>query len=136
MKIRKHLTGLAIFLAVFGITSLAIADDHWSDDWRIEVDGRAKSAGTMSFTLTFEPGEEGTGAEPVTIDVQVPAKAKDNDVAEMITNTFRAVLGDDDYKVKQSWGENVLVKARGDTPDLTLELTGNTVQGISLEIDD
>jgi len=53
MKIRKHLTGLAIFLAVFGITSLAIADDHWSDDWRIEVDGRAKSAGTMSFTLTF-----------------------------------------------------------------------------------
>jgi hypothetical protein len=53
-----------------------------------------------------------------------------------MTNNFRAVLGDDSYKIKTSWGNNVSVKTRSDTPDFVLELTGSSVQGISVEIDD
>jgi len=135
MKTHKRATGLTILITLF-FTSLAIADEHWTDDWEIVVDGKAESAGTISFTLTFEPGEDGTGANPVTVDVLIPADTSENDVAEIISNDFRAVLGDDGFKIDVSWGETVDVKARRDTADFVLTLSSNSVQGISLEIDD
>ncbi len=136
MKIYKLLIALTMFLIIFGVTSLAIADDHWSDDWKIEVKGRANSAGTISFKLTFEPGEDGTAADPVSIDVLVPDDAKDNDIAETIANNFEALLGDENFKVNQSWGENVTVKAKKDTADFELTMISSSVQGISIEIKD
>ena len=136
MMNRTHFAGLSIFLAFFGMNSLAIADDHWSDDWKISVTGKSSSAGTMSFKLTFEPGEDGAAADPVSIDVAIAEGTRDNDVAALITNNFQAALGDDDFNIDQSWGEHILVKTRGKAPDFALELTGNTVQSVSVEIDD
>jgi hypothetical protein len=136
MNIHKFFTGLGLLLIFCGAASLAVADDHWSDDWKIEVGGRAKSAGTISFELTFEPGEDGTAADAISIDVLVADDSKDNEVAGIITNNFEAVLGEDNFKINQSWGENVTVKARGETTDFALAMTNNSVQGISLEIKD
>ena len=68
--------------------------------------------------------------------VLVPDDAKDNDIAETIANNFAAVLGDENFKVNQSWGENVTVKARKDTADFELAMTSSNVQGISIEIKD
>jgi hypothetical protein len=136
MKIRNLLLALTLPLAFFGFTSLIVADDHWSNDWKIEVDGRAKSAGTISFEINFQPGEDGTTADSVSIDVLVPDDAKDDDVAETIANNFEALLGDDNFKVNQSWGKNVTVQARKDTPDFELVMISSSVQGMSIEIDD
>ena len=136
MKTRIHLAAFTMLLVFFGGTTLAVADDHWSDDWKIEVKGRANSAGTISFKLTFEPGEDGTAADPVSIDVLVPNDAKDNDVAETIANNFEAVLGDENFKINQSWGENVTVKAKKETADFELAMTSSSVQGISIVIKD
>ena len=136
MKIRNVLTTLTMPLIVFGLSSLAVADDHWSDDWKIEVKGRADSAGTISFAMNFEPADDGTTADPISVDVLVPKDAKDNDIAETIANNFEALLGDKNFKVNQSWGENVTIKARKDAPDFELTMTGTNVQGISIEIKD
>jgi len=136
MTIRKYLTGVGLLLVLCGVALLAVADDQWSDDWKIEVSGRAKSAGTISFELTYKPGEDGTAADPVSVDVLVANDARDNDIAEVITNNFEALLGEDAFKINQSWGENVTIKARGDTPDFALALTSSSVQGISIVIDD
>jgi hypothetical protein len=136
MNIHKLLIALTMLLIALSTATLAIADDHWSDDWKIEVSGRADSAGTISFNLTFEAGEDGTAADPISIDVLVPNDAKDNDIAETIANNFEATLGDENFKVNQSWGENVTVKAKKDTADFELAMTSSNVQGISIEIKD
>ena len=136
MKIRKYLTGVSLFLVLCGVASLAVADDQWSDDWKIEVKGRATSAGTISFELTYMPGEDGTAADSVSLDALVADGAKDSDIAEVITNNFEALLGKDAFKINQSWGENVTIKARGDTPDFALAMTSSSVLGISIEIND
>ena len=133
-KMIRNIFLIISFLLV--LPSLALADDHWSDDWKVTVGGKAKSRGVIGFKLTFEPGDQGETRNPVTVDAPIPEKAGENDVADMIANAFRATLGDDDFKIDVSWGENVKIKAKGETPDFLLEITGNTVQGVSLEVQD
>lgn len=103
--------------------------------WKIEVDGKSKSKGNIGFKLTFTADKAGATADPVTIDIIVPEKAKKGDVAEMISNDFRGTLGDENFKIKID-DHDVKVKAKGDTTDFVLELTNNTVQGINIEVDD
>ena len=136
MKSRHVSFAMITQMILLGFCTVALADDHWSDDWKIEVEGKAKSAGTIGFQINFEPGEDGTAADPVNIDVLVPEKAKDNDVADTIANNFSAVLDGESYKVNQSWGENVTIHGRRNAADFELTMTNNSVQGISIEIDD
>lgn len=136
MKIWIHAMCLTLMFAIAGLGIPAFADDHWSDDWKIDVNGRASSGGTISFKMMFEPPEEGVTRDPASIDVPVANKTKDHEIAELIENAMKAVLGDDDFKIGRQWGETVTIKARGKTPDYELTLTNNTVQGIMLEIDD
>lgn len=136
MIIRKYMSLLAVLIMVFGGSSLSLADDHWADDGKIKVEGKAKSAGKISFKLSYKPNDKETVADQVVIDVLVPDKTKKNEIAEMIINSFRAMLGDENFKIKQSWGNNVIVEAKGKTPDFNIEFSSNSIQGISLEIDD
>ena len=136
MTIRNQIAGLSLLLAFVGGISLVFAEDHWSDDWKVSVNGKADSGGVISFKLTFEPEGEDARRDPVTVMAPIPDNTKENDIADMMGNAFRAILGDDDFKVDVSWGENVKVKTRGDTPDFLLEITDNSVQGISLKLKD
>ena len=90
----------------------------------------------MTFEITSRPPEDGAATDPISIDVLVPDKSKDDEIADVMLNNFEAVLGTDDYKLKKSWGKNVTIKARGKTPDFAIALTNNTVQGVSVAIDD
>lgn len=135
MSIRQQLTGLVVALAFLVAPALVLADGHPADSWEIEVDGKSKSKGTIGFKLSFTADKAGATADPVTIDIAVPEKTKKGDVAEMISNGFRGTLGDDDFKIKID-GHDVKVKAKGDTTKFVLELTNNTVQGVSIEVDD
>ncbi len=131
---RQLLIAFSIFFA-FGGASLPAADSEWSGKEKIKVEGKAKSAGTISLQVSFKPAEDGASGDPVKIEIAVSDKTKKNDVAELITNDIRAVLGDEKFKIKTSGGNNVEVKAKGDTPDFAIVMTNNSVQGISLEID-
>jgi hypothetical protein len=129
--------GLLCLLAGFlGVAPLAFADDHWSDDWKISVDGKSDSGGKISFKLTFEPDEDEAPRDAVTVDVLIPEGTGEDDMADMISNSFRAVLGDDDFDIDTSWGEHIKVEASGDTPDFVIEIAGNSVEGVDVEIDD
>ena len=135
LAIRKHLVGVtALAFTIVGFTPISNANDHWSDKWEIQVKDDADSPGTISFAVSFEP-DDGVAATPVVVEVPVPDNTDENDIAELITIAFRGVLGDDDFKIKRSDGEKIIIKTRGGTPDIAVEIKGNTVQGISLEIE-
>ncbi len=135
MKISKLSGIIFVLVASLGITELATADDHWSDEWEVAVDGKSTSSGIINFTITFEPGVDVAAREAVTVDVQVANDTGENDVAEIISNSFRAVLGDEEFDVDVKSGEKVEIESRGDTPDFVLEITASSIQGISLELD-
>lgn len=131
---RKQLAAWAAGLVLL-MPALLLADSKASDNWNIEIDGKAKSAGTLGFTLRFEADQVGATAASVDITITVPNKARKKDVAEMISNNFRGKLGDNNFKIRKD-GDEVIVKAKGETPDFMLELTNNTVQGISVKLND
>jgi hypothetical protein len=126
---------VSTFMALLGLSSLALADDHWSGNGKITVDGKSKSAGTLSFEISFKPGEDGAAADSLTIDVPVSNKVKQNDIAGIIANSFSAKLGDKNFKVGLVGGNKVKVTAKGDSPYFAIQMTSSSVQGMSLKID-
>ena len=135
MKISKLSGVVFVLTALLSITELALAENHWSDEWEVEVDGKSTSSGTINFKITFEPGVDVAAREAVTIDVQVANDTGENDVADIISNSFRAVLGDEEFEVDVKSGEKVEIESKGETPNFVLEITASSIQGISLELD-
>jgi hypothetical protein len=136
MKLIRKIGMVCCVVSLFGFSSLAVADDHFNDDWKISVSGDAEAGGAISFTLTFEPAEDGTAKESITIETPVAADASEDDIADLIGNAFTAALGEDNFDVDVSWGEHVKVGAEGDTPDFVITIANNTLQGVSIEIND
>jgi hypothetical protein len=126
---------VSTFIALLGLSSLALADDHWSGNGKITVEGKSGSAGTMSFEISFKPGDDGTAADSLTIDVPVSNKVRQNDVAGFIANSFSAKLGDKNFKVSLVGGNKVKVTAKGDSPYFAIQMTSSSVQAMSLKID-
>ena len=135
MKTSKLSGIIFVLVALLSITELALAENHWSDEWEVEVDGKSTSSGTINFKITFEPGVDVAAREAVTVDVQVANDTGENDVADIISNSFRAVLGDEEFEVDVKSGEKVEIESKGETPDFVLEITASSIQGISLELD-
>ena len=135
MKTSKLSGIIFVLVASLGITELVLAENHWSDEWEVEVDGKSTSSGTINFKITFEPGVDVAAREAVTVDVQVANDTGENDVAEIISNSFRAVLGDEEFEVDVKSGEKVEIESKGETPNFVLEITASSIQGISLELD-
>ena len=135
MKTSKLSGIIFVLVASLGITELALAENHWSDEWEVEVDGKSTSSGTINFKITFEPVVDVAAREAVTVDVQVANDTGENDVADIISNSFRAVLGDEEFEVDVKSGEKVEIESKGETPDFVLEITASSIQGISLELD-
>lgn len=130
----KKLGLAASVAALLGSAPVTQADDHWDDDWKISVDGKSESAGSLSFTLNFEPADDGAAREPATVTVAIPKGTGANDMADLISAAFRGTLGDDEFHSEVDWGEHVKVKGKGETPDFTVAIAENTVQGLSLVI--
>ena len=135
MKTSKLSGIIFVLVALLSITELALAENHWSDEWEVEVDGKSTSSGTINFKITFEPGVDVAAREAVTIDVQVANDTGENDIADIISNSFRAVLGDEEFEVDVKSGEKVEIESKGETPNFVLEITASSIQGISLELD-
>jgi len=113
-------------VAVLLVGWLAIAQADPSNKWRIKVDGEASTAGSIQLTLTPE------GGTAQVVDVPVPKGKHENHVARLIRDALKQAIGKD-YHVEIDDGEDVLVKRRMGKPDLDLQITGNSVQGIKLK---
>ena len=53
----------------------------------------------MNFEVTIKPDGEDATCDPVIIDLPVANDTGENDIALFISNSFRAVLGDDEFDI-------------------------------------
>lgn len=130
MKFRKAgLFGFACALAL--ATTAATAEDKapvYSNKWRIEVDERAQSDGTIQFRLT---PKEGT---PTDVSVTIAKGRGENDIAKDIRDAMKTALDAKAFHVEVDDGEDVLVKKKKG-PDFALELVQTSVMATKLEIE-
>jgi hypothetical protein len=121
-------------ISFFAFTAPVIAGDQFGDEWKISISGDAVTAGSISFILTFEPDNDGNAGDPITIDTQIAANTSKEDMVSLIGNSFSTALGENDFDVDISWGEQIEVAAEEDTPNFALTVARNTLQGISIKI--
>jgi hypothetical protein len=135
----KTLGKLGLLFGLIGIVAFTAplsASDRFSDEWKISVSGSAVTAGSISFTLTFEPDSGGMTRDPITIDTPVAANTSEDAIVGLIGDSFSTALGEDDFDVDISWGEHIEIKAEEDTPNIALTVASNTLQGVSIKIKD
>ena len=123
-------------IGFFAFAAPLSASDQFDDEWKIGVSGNAVTAGSISFTLTFEPDNNGSARDPITINIPVPANTSEEDIVSLLGDSFSSALGADGFDVAVSWGEHVKVEAEGDLPEFAIALTSNTVQNVNIEIED
>lgn len=100
-----------------------------SNKWRIQVSGKAKVDGEIELALTPK------GGTATSIVIAVPQRSSENRAAALIRDALRAKFGKDVYHAEVDDGEDVLVKARGSTPDFDLVVVRNTAEGLRLNLD-
>jgi hypothetical protein len=132
--VKKHLLAVTLvmllpLLPACAGTQVAGDNESLSNKWRIEVSEGAKSTGNMLFRITPED------QPAIDVYVGVTEGARENKVASIIRDAFRVQLPGDAYKVEKDDGEDVLVKARGDTPRFALALLSNNVKSVRIRLD-
>jgi hypothetical protein len=130
MKLRAT-TLFGFAAAVLLACGTANADDHkpdYSNKWRVEVDNKAKSAGTLLFRVT---PKEGT---PVDVTVAIADRRGENDIAKDIRDAFKAALDENSFHTETDDGEDVLLKKKKG-PDFALELVESTVESVRIDIE-
>ncbi len=100
-----------------------------SNKWRMELDGRAKMDGEIELSVTPE------GGDVTRVVIAIPARTSENAAAKLLRDEIRRVFGESVYQTEVDDGEDVLMKARGSTPDFELVVIRNTVQGLDIALD-
>ena len=134
MKTLSKLGLLCSMIAIFTFSAPLGASDQYGDEWKISVSGNATNAGSISFTLTFEPDSGGNAGDPITVDAQIAANTSEEDIVSLIGDSVSTALGEDDFDVDISWGGQIEVAAEEDTPNFALTVANNTLQGVSIKI--
>ena len=120
---------LMTLLAACAGTPVAGDNDSLSNKWRIEVSEGAKSTGNMLFRVTHKDGPS------FDVDVGITEGARENKVAATIRDAMRVQLPGDAFKIEKDDGEDVLVKARGDTTRFSIVLISNNVKSVRIRLD-
>ncbi len=71
---------------------------------------------------------------PVDVEVKVPAKTTENNVADLVSSALKATLGSDNYRVGVDDGEDVVVKKRGKTPKFELSMVSTSLTGLEIKV--
>lgn len=111
------------------LTLLSVSASAAENKWRMQFSGNAESDGALEVTIT--PNGDNP---PVVVSIPVTAGTSENGVAKAVRDGLRAGLPKG-YKVERDDGEDVLVKRRLGTARFTLEVTGNTVNGVRVNLD-
>jgi hypothetical protein len=130
MKLRTT-TLFGFAAAILLACGLATADSHepsYSNKWRAEVSGSAKSDGTLLFRVT---PKEGT---PVDVTVAIEKGRGENNIAKDIRDAFKAALDEKSFHTETDDGEDVLLKKKKG-PDFALELVESTVESVRINIE-
>ena len=121
-------------LAVFASTGLAllaaVAYAKPSGNWRIEFDSRADNDGVIVLRIAPVEG----GGDPIEVETKIPKGTSENNAAELVSASLKAVLGSDNYRVGVDDGEDVVVKKRGKTKKFELTMVSTTLTGLGIKI--
>lgn len=117
---------LGIFLLLAAVAVSASASP--SNKWRIEFDGKSRVDGEIELSVTPKHGAA------TSLVVAIPARTGENEVARQVRDAFRQTFGDV-YHAEIDDGEDVLVKAKGSTPDFEVVVVRNTVGGIRIDLE-
>lgn len=133
---RRNILALAAaaLIAASGLAAwspAALADGakvETSNKWRIKVDGKADTDGSIVFRITPK--------EATAIDVTVPIQKgmSDNQAAKAIITAFDLYLPKNGFKSERDDGEDVLLKKAGKTPSFALEIVSSTVLKLELKL--
>jgi len=129
MNMRKLLTYI-LFITLFASCSTTSTGNNTSlsNKWRIKVSEGAKSTGTMIFRVSPK------GQSSIDVRVGVVDGARENKVASVIRDAFRTQLPRDGYHIEKDDGEDVLIKARGDTPRFALSMLTSNVKSVRIRL--
>jgi hypothetical protein len=121
--------GAVAKVAGAGIDAVVPDLSDYSGKWRIECSGGADSDGRVVLHITpkGEPHQE--------VTVAIAKGTGENAVARAIRDALKAQLDSKRFHVEIDDGEDVLIKKRGRTPDIALQVAGNTVAGVRLNPD-
>lgn len=111
------------------LAAVALSAQAAENKWRMQFSGNAESDGALEVTVTPNGDKP-----PVTVSIPVARGTSENGVAKAVRDGLRAGLPKG-YKVERDDGEDVLVKRRLGTARFTLEVTGNTVHGVRVNLD-
>jgi len=101
---------------------------RYTDDYRISVDGDAKSDGEVVFGLTPKGG---TAQE---VKIAIKKGTSENNVAGEIKKAFVAQIGTKDYSIEMEDGENVIIERSMGAKNYSLVLASSTVKGTAVKV--
>ena len=126
MKLAAISTAIVSSLA---LAALAFGGAPTSNKWRIELDGQARSTGSLQFRVTPRQGD----ATDVVVNIR--SGRAENNVAKDVRDAFAARLSPERYTVEVDDGEDVLIKKKEGQPDFALELIDSNVQHVNVKVE-
>jgi uncharacterized protein (DUF2141 family) len=114
--------------AALSLLASAAALAEVSNKWRLAVSGNAESEGEVTLAL------EKVGAVITVVNVAIPNRTPENDVAKRIRDELKLSLPPSQYAVETDDGEDVLIKKGQDVEDFSIRIVNNSVAGLSLDL--
>ena len=110
-----HTTGFRRTVAVLMVAGIALlastAYAKPSGNWRIQFNHQADNDGTIVLRIAPVEG----GGDPIDVETKVPKGTTENNVADLVSDSLKAALGKENYRIGTDDGEDVVVKTRGKT---------------------
>lgn len=100
-----------------------------SDQWNIELKGRAKADGEITLAVTPEAGEA------TNVAIAIPAATNHEAAAVLISNALSKEFGAGVYAIKTDGTDEVEIKAVNGNRDFDVIVVRNTADGLELKLD-
>jgi len=129
MRVNSRRT-MAVVAAAGLALMAAVAYAKPSGNWRIKFDSRSDNDGVIVLRIAPVEG----GGDPIEVETRIPKGTSENNAAELVSASLKAVLGSDNYRVGVDDGEDVVLKKRGKTKKFELTLVSTTLTGLQVKI--
>jgi hypothetical protein len=121
---------MAVAAAAFLSCLTALAYAKPSGNWRIKFDHRADNDGVILLRIAPIEG----GGDAVEVETKIPAGTSENNAAELVSASLKAVLGTEKYRIGTDDGEDVVIRTRGKTKKFELSMVSTTLTGLGIKI--
>jgi hypothetical protein len=108
----------------------AVAYAKPSGNWRIKFDHRADNDGVIVLRIAPIEG----GGDPIEVETKIPSGTSENNAAELVSASLKAVLGKDHYRIGIDDGEDVVIRTRGKSKKFELTMVSTTLTGLGIKI--